>query len=75
VEIVQRLTELGAYGVTFHDDDLIPFGATDAEREAAAKRFRAALDAAGLRVPMATIAGTPARHGEADRPMTAAPMR
>jgi xylose isomerase len=54
VESVQRLAELGAYGVTFHDDDLIPFGASEAEREAAVKRFRAALDASGLRVPMAT---------------------
>jgi xylose isomerase len=54
VETVQRLAELGAYGVTFHDDDLIPFGSTDAEREATVKRFRAALDTAGLRVPMAT---------------------
>ena len=26
VEAVHRLAELGAYGVTFHDDDLIPFG-------------------------------------------------
>ena len=32
VETVHRLAELGAYGVTFHDDDLIPFGSTDAER-------------------------------------------
>ncbi|GAA3368047.1 xylose isomerase [Streptomyces sannanensis] len=54
VETVRRLAELGAYGVTFHDDDLIPFGASDAEREHAVKRFRAALDASGLRVPMAT---------------------
>ncbi|KJS61667.1 xylose isomerase [Streptomyces rubellomurinus] len=54
VETVQRLAELGAYGVTFHDDDLIPFGAGDATREEAVKRFRAALDAAGLKVPMAT---------------------
>ncbi|WP_037603647.1 xylose isomerase [Streptacidiphilus rugosus] len=54
VETVQRLAELGAYGVTFHDDDLIPFGSTDAEREATVKRFRAALDASGLRIPMAT---------------------
>ena len=29
VEIVTRLAELGAYGVTFHDDDLIPFGSDD----------------------------------------------
>ncbi|MER7399071.1 xylose isomerase [Streptomyces sp. NPDC000151] len=54
VESVERLAELGAYGVTFHDDDLIPFGATDGEREAILKRFRAALDATGMKVPMAT---------------------
>jgi xylose isomerase len=54
VESVQRLSELGAYGVTFHDDDLIPFGSSDAEREGIVKRFRQALDATGMRVPMAT---------------------
>ncbi|NJP42626.1 xylose isomerase [Actinacidiphila epipremni] len=54
VESVNRLAELGAYGVTFHDDDLIPFGSSDAERDAIIKRFRAALDATGLVVPMAT---------------------
>ncbi|MEV0537361.1 xylose isomerase [Kitasatospora sp. NPDC050463] len=54
VESVQRLAELGAYGVTFHDDDLIPFGTSDAGREQAVKRFRTALDTAGLKVPMAT---------------------
>ncbi|WP_055590824.1 xylose isomerase [Peterkaempfera griseoplana] len=54
VETVTRLAELGAYGITFHDDDLIPFGSSDAEREAIIKRFRQALDTAGLKVPMAT---------------------
>ncbi|MET8005975.1 xylose isomerase [Nonomuraea glycinis] len=54
VESVNKLAELGAYGVTFHDDDLIPFGSTDTERESHVKRFRQALDAAGLKVPMAT---------------------
>ncbi|QMU79184.1 xylose isomerase [Streptacidiphilus sp. PB12-B1b] len=54
VESVARLAELGAYGVTFHDDDLIPFGSDDAAREAHVKRFRQALDATGLKVPMAT---------------------
>ncbi|MFF8268364.1 xylose isomerase [Streptomyces sp. NPDC016562] len=54
VETVERLAGLGAYGVTFHDDDLIPFGAGDAAREQAVKRFRSALDTAGLKVPMAT---------------------
>ncbi|MEU5000408.1 xylose isomerase [Streptomyces sp. NPDC021622] len=51
---VRHLAELGAYGVTFHDDDLIPSGATDTERESHIKRFRQALDATGLVVPMAT---------------------
>ncbi|WP_371650499.1 MULTISPECIES: xylose isomerase [unclassified Streptomyces] len=54
VATVHRLAELGAYGVTFHDDDLIPFGASGADRSAHIKRFRAALDATGLAVPMAT---------------------
>lgn len=51
---VRHLAELGAYGVTFHDDDLIPFGSTDAERAGHIKRFREALDSTGLVVPMAT---------------------
>ncbi|MFE0650866.1 xylose isomerase [Streptomyces sp. NPDC059534] len=54
VEAVERLAGLGAYGITFHDDDLIPFGASETERDTAVKRFRAALDRTGLAVPMAT---------------------
>jgi xylose isomerase len=54
VEAVRRLSELGAYGITFHDDDLIPAHAAEAEREAHIKRFRQALDATGMTVPMAT---------------------
>ncbi|MFG3345917.1 xylose isomerase [Streptomyces sp. NPDC048018] len=54
VESVERLAGLGAYGVTFHDDDLIPFGTEEAERARTVKRFRAALDRTGLTVPMAT---------------------
>jgi xylose isomerase len=54
VESVHRLAELGAYGVTFHDDDLIPFGSDDAARDNHVKRFRAALEETGLVVPMAT---------------------
>ncbi|MEU1131191.1 xylose isomerase [Streptomyces sp. NPDC005900] len=53
-DTVRHLAELGAYGVTFHDDDLIPFASTDAERDGHIKRFRQALDATGLVVPMAT---------------------
>ena len=54
VETVQRLGELGAYGVTFHDDDLIPFGSSDTERESHVKRFRQALDATGVVASMVT---------------------
>jgi xylose isomerase len=54
VESVHRLAELGAYGVTFHDDDLVPFGSDGAAREQHVKRFRAALEETGLVVPMVT---------------------
>ena len=54
VESVTRLGELGAWGVSFHDDDLIPFGSDEAERERLVKRFRAAADAAGVVVSMMT---------------------
>jgi xylose isomerase len=54
VEAVERLSGLGAYGVSFHDDDLIPPGSSPAERDAILKRFRAALQATGMQVPMAT---------------------
>jgi xylose isomerase len=54
VETVHRLAERGAYGVTFHDDDLIPFGSDDAARAEHITRFRKALDETGLKVPMAT---------------------
>src|SRR5215831_3918282 len=54
VESVHRLADLGAYGVNFHDDDLVPPGSSTSEREAIVKRFRRALDNTGLKVPMAT---------------------
>ena len=52
--IVEKLGELGAYGVNFHDDDLVPRDATAAERDAIVRDFRKALDASGVKVPMAT---------------------
>ena len=54
IDAVQHLAEIGAYGVSFHDDDLVPPGSTAAEREQIVKRFRRALDNTGLKVPMAT---------------------
>jgi xylose isomerase len=53
-ELVHLLAEVGAYGVNFHDNDLIPIDATPAEAEAIKREFRRALDATGLKVPMAT---------------------
>ena len=54
VEAVRRLAELGAWGITFHDDDLVPFGSGEAEREKAITRFQGALAETGMVVPMAT---------------------
>ena len=54
VEAVHRLSDLGVWGVTFHDDDLIPFGAAAAERDRIVTRFRGALDETGVVVPMMT---------------------
>ena len=54
VDAVQHLAALGAWGVTFHDDDLVPFGSDDVTREALIKRFRSALDETGIVVPMIT---------------------
>jgi xylose isomerase len=54
VEAVIRLADLGAYGVNFHDDDLVPPSSTPGERDAILGRFREALEQTGMRVPMAT---------------------
>ena len=54
VRAVHELAELGAWGITLHDDDLVPFGAGADERESILKRFRAALDETGMVVPMVT---------------------
>jgi xylose isomerase len=53
-ELVYLLGEVGAYGVNFHDNDLIPIDATPGEAEAIKKDFRKALQDTGLVVPMAT---------------------
>lgn len=50
----EKLGELGAYGVTLHDDDLLSPLLTGDEREAAISRFEKAVDAAGLKIPMIT---------------------
>jgi xylose isomerase len=52
--IVEKLGELGAYGVNFHDEDLVPRDATRAERDRIVREFKQALANSGLKVPMAT---------------------
>jgi xylose isomerase len=54
VESVHQLAALGAWGVTFHDDDLVPFGSSDSDREKHITRFKAALAETGVVVPMMT---------------------
>ncbi|MEL6268550.1 MAG: xylose isomerase [Chloroflexota bacterium] len=54
VELVELLAEVGAYGVNFHDNDLVPIDATLAERKQIVGDFRKALDDNGIVVPMAT---------------------
>ena len=54
VRTVNELAARGAYGVTFHDDDLIPFGSDDASRRGHIDRFKKALAETGMQVPMST---------------------
>jgi xylose isomerase len=54
VELVHLLAEVGAYGVNFHDNDLVPIDATNAERDRIVREFKSALSETGLVVPMAT---------------------
>ena len=54
VDTVHRLAELGAWGVSLHDDDLVPPGSSAAERDRIVARFAAALTESGVRVGAAT---------------------
>ena len=54
VQIVHLLAEVGAWGVNFHDNDLVPIDATLAQRDQIVRDFKQALSDTGLVVPMAT---------------------
>jgi xylose isomerase len=54
VNIVHTLAEIGAWGVNFHDNDLVPIDATPAERDKIVADFKKALAETGVVVPMAT---------------------
>ena len=52
--IVEKLGELGAYGVNLHDNDLVPRDASAADRDRIVREFKDALSKSGVKVPMAT---------------------
>lgn len=52
--IVQRLSELGAWGINLHDNDLVPIDATPQQRDKIVSDFKNALKDYGMVVPMAT---------------------
>ena len=53
-EYTERLAELGAWGITFHDNDVFPFDATDAERDQIVARLKETVEATGLTIEMVT---------------------
>jgi xylose isomerase len=54
VEALHKLAELGAYGLTFHDDDLIPPDSSNSDRQRIIDEFTEALEETGMVVPMVT---------------------
>jgi xylose isomerase len=54
VDSVRRLAELGAWGISLHDEDLVPYGSSPQERDQIVARFKTALEETGLGVGMGT---------------------
>jgi xylose isomerase len=54
VDSVKKLAELGAWGISLHDEDLVPWGSSAGERDRIVARFKAALEETGLGIGMAT---------------------
>ena len=55
VDAVRMLAEDGAYGINFHDNDLVPMDATPQERDRIVREFRSVCEETGIIVPMATV--------------------
>src|SRR6059036_2212922 len=55
VDAVRMLAEVGAWGVNFHDNDLVPIDATASERDRIVREFRAVCEETGITIPMATV--------------------
>ncbi|SNU01967.1 xylose isomerase [Ruaniaceae bacterium KH17] len=53
-DYIEKLAELGAWGITFHDNDVEPFGASDPEREEIYRRVKETADKTGLTIEMVT---------------------
>jgi len=53
-QLCEMLGEVGAYGVSLHDNDLVPITATQADRDQIVKEFKKALKDNGMVCPMAT---------------------
>lgn len=54
MESIRKLKELGAWGFTFHDNDVIPFDATAGERDAIITRLKETIDETGMVCEMVT---------------------
>ncbi|MCA1616784.1 MAG: xylose isomerase, partial [Acidobacteria bacterium] len=54
-DAVRLLAEVGAWGVNFHDNDLVPIDATPQERDRIVREFRQVCEETGVTVPMATV--------------------
>jgi xylose isomerase len=55
VDAVRMLSEIGAYGVNFHDNDLVPIDASPQQRDQIVSEFRRACEENNIAVPMATV--------------------
>ena len=53
-EYSDKLAELGAWGITFHDNDVFPFDADDATRDRIVGHLKDATDSDGLVIEMVT---------------------
>jgi xylose isomerase len=54
LHVLEKLKEVGAYGLTFHDDDLFEFGSDDTRRQSQIDRLKQGLADTGLIIPMVT---------------------
>jgi xylose isomerase len=54
VKAIHKLSELGAYGLTFHDNDVFPFGSSEADRQKAIDAIKKACADTGMAIPMIT---------------------